>query len=586
MLTYESRNPRTRSWLLPLLVAAVAMLVSATETAAQTPPEPEPPQESGGGLYDTSVPVGAVRSFIDTARTGDFVQAARHLDLDAVSAGRQENDGPRLARKLKTVLDRKLWIDYETLSDRPEGHADDGLPANLDRVGSIDGADILVERGSAPGGSREWRFAESTVRRIPELYQRYGYGRLGDLLPSWMFEFSFLEIQLWQWLGLLLLVGLAWPLSAIGAWVVFVVLRPIAARTETRFDDELLRATRAPLRLVLAVGFVGAGSLVLALSVPAYGYLGHVVRAAAIVAVTWFGLRFVDIMAGAVRTHLEETGRRAVVSVVPLGRRVAKVFLGAIALVVVLQNVGLDVTGLIAGLGVGGLAVALAAQKSIANLFGGVSLIADQAVRVGDFCKFGGQLGTVEEVGLRSTRVRTLDRTLVTIPNAEFSEMQLENFAARDRIRLHATLGLRYETTPEQLRYLIAEIRRLLVAHPKITETPARVRFVNFGAYSIDLEIFAYVATTNFDEFLQVREDVFLRLMDIVEKAGTGFAFPSQTLYLGRDSGLDAARAHEAEARVHQWRERGELPLPDYPEAALREMENTLDYPPAGSALR
>jgi MscS family membrane protein len=205
-------------------------------------------------------------------------------------------------------------------------------------------------------------------------------------------------------------------------------------------------------------------------------------------------------------------------------------------------------------------------------------------VRPGDFCRFGDRIGTVEEVGLRSTRVRTLDRTVVTVPNAEFATLQLENFALRDRIWLHAKLGLRYETTPDQLRFVLVEIRKLLYAHPRLTPDPARVRFVGFGNSSLDLEVFAYVRTTDFDEFLAVREDVYLRIMDVVAESGSGFAFPSQTAYLARDSGLDESKGLAAQERVRGWRERGELWLPEFPAHAIDELRDTLEYPADGSA--
>jgi small-conductance mechanosensitive channel len=197
---------------------------------------------------------------------------------------------------------------------------------------------------------------------------------------------------------------------------------------------------------------------------------------------------------------------------------------------------------IVAGLGIGGLAVALAAQKTVENLFGGLTLITDQPVRAGDFCRVGGWIGTVEDVGLRSTRIRTLDRTVVTIPNAAFAAMELENFARRDRIFFHPILNLRYETTPDQLRWLLVALKRLLVSHPMVSPEPARVRFVALGAHSLDLELFAYVRTTDFDEFLAVQEDLLLRIMDLVEESGTGFAFPSQTLYAAPDPGVDAER--------------------------------------------
>lgn len=585
-------TPRTARWLLPFVVAACLGGVAGAQTpgAEPAPPHAAPaadadaadsPAEGARDLHDPAAPVGAVRGFIDAARDGDYEKAAQYLNLEG---GRRAGQGPQLARKLKTVLDRKLWIDYSRLSSQPRGDLDDGLPPRLERVGTIDGAEILLERVKGSDGNAVWKFAASTVAHIPELDNRFGYGRLGEFLPAWMFEISLLEVQLWQWTGLLLLVIVVWAVSWVVARLLWVLLRPLVARTATQLDDELLRALLSPFRYAVALGLLAAGSLALALSLPALQLLSNVLKGLAVVAAAWFGLRVVDILADAVRRHLEETDRRAVVAVVPLGARVAKVVLGAIALVVVLQNLGFNVTGLIAGLGVGGLAVALAAQKSVANLFGGVSLIADQPVRVGDFCRVGGNMvGTVEEIGIRSTRLRTLDRTLVTIPNSEFSEMQLENFAARDRIRLHAVLGLRYETSPDQLRAVLAEVRKLLVSHPKITADPARVRFINFGAHSLDLEIFAYVGTSVWDEFLQVREDVFLRVMDIVRQCGSGFAFPSQTLYLGRDGGLDAERVEQTEARVREWRESGELPFPDYAPATLQQLDGSLEYPPRGS---
>jgi MscS family membrane protein len=243
------------------------------------------------------------------------------------------------------------------------------------------------------------------------------------------------------------------------------------------------------------------------------------------------------------------------------------------------------VTGLIAGLGVGGLALALAAQKSIENLFGGVSLIADQAVRVGDFCKFGdGQIGTIEEIGLRSTRLRTVDRTLITIPNSDFSQRPLENFGARDQIRLLAILGLRYETEPDQLRWILSALRRELIRHPRVAHEDSRARFVAFGASSLDVEVAAYIKTTEWTEFLAVREDLYLRFIEIVREGGSGLAFPSQTVYLSRDARPDTERATHVVAEVQRWREEGRLPFPELPSDEIAQIAGSGDYPARGSA--
>jgi MscS family membrane protein len=302
-----------------------------------------------------------------------------------------------------------------------------------------------------------------------------------------------------------------------------------------------------------------------------------------IVAVTWAVLRLVDVFSSLVEEQLRQRSQDSAVTLLAPGRKTLKIFTVAIAFIALLHSLGFNVTALLAGLGVGGIAVALAAQKTVENLFGGVTLYADRPVRVGDFCRFGDHIGTVEEIGMRSTRVRTLDRTLVTVPNAQFATMELENFAARDRIWFHPRLGLRYETTPDQLRYVLVEIRRMLYSHPKVDPDPARIRFVNFGAYSLDLDIFAYVKTRDYGEFLEVAEDLNLRIMEIVAEAGSSFAFPSQTTYIENGTGLDDARARQAEGQVDQWRQSKELYLPGFPQTKIHELQNTLDYPPNGS---
>jgi MscS family membrane protein len=185
---------------------------------------------------------------------------------------------------------------------------------------------------------------------------------------------------------------------------------------------------------------------------------------------------------------------------------------------------------------------------------------------------------------LRSTRVRTLDRTLVTVPNSRFSEIELENFAPRDRVRLATTLGLRYETSPDQLRFVLAELRKVLISHPKVSNDPARVRFSGFGAHSLDLDVFAYVQTSDYAEFCNIREDLYLRFMDAVAAAGTGFAFPSQTLYMGRDEGMDETRTREAERSVEAWRNEGSLPFPEFAADAVEKLDDSADWPPRGSA--
>ena len=206
-------------------------------------------------------------------------------------------------------------------------------------------------------------------------------------------------------------------------------------------------------------------------------------------------------------------------------------------LLLILRQLGFELTTAIAGLSIGGVAIAFASQKTIENLFGTIMVITDQPIRVGDFCQAGNIEGTVESIGLRSTRIRTLNRTLVTIPNGEFSALNIENLAHRDKFLFRHKFGLRYETTAEQLQLVLKEIRTMLSEYPGVEPATHRTRFVKFGDSSLDIEVFAYVLTPDALGFLAVQEDLLIRLMGIIEATGTSFAFPSQTMYLTRDPG-------------------------------------------------
>ena len=418
--------------------------------------------------------------------------------------------------------------------------------------------------------------SESTTHLEGEL----AYGFLTDRLPQQLFDIVFLRIQLWQWIGLLIVAVLAYLLSMVLVSIATRSLRGVVQRTETTFDDELLAGSRHPGRFLFTVVLFSAGSRLLLLSPSALETLHGLERGLLVAAACWVLFWVVNSYSRVLTARLIEENRKATLSLVVAGRRGLKMSLLVLALLTILHNLGFEVTSLLAGLGIGGVAIALASQKTLENLLGGVMVVADQPVRVGDFCRYGDKLGVVEDVGIRSTRIRSLDRTVVSVPNAEFSAMQIENFGVRDRIRLFTTIGLRYETSPDQLRWVLAEIRRLLLSHPMVSNDPARVRFVNYGAYSLDLEIFAYVLTADWNEFLAIREDFFLRVMDIVEKSGTGFAFPSQTAYLGKDSGLDAEKSAAAEAEVARWRSEGRLPFPTMSEDEIAEISDTLKWPP------
>ena len=246
------------------------------------------------------------------------------------------------------------------------------------------------------------------------------------------------------------------------------------------------------------------------------------------------------------------------------------------------QKIGLPLFSVLAGLGVGGLAVALALRPTMENLIGGAILYLDKPVRVGDFCSYGEHMGTVEASGVRTTQIRALDRTLVSIPNAQFADQEIINWARCDKMLVDTKIGVRYETTPDQMRVVLISLREMLIAHPMVETETVRVRMTEFADFSKNISIRIFILTNDWNEFFAVREDLLLRVDEIVTQSGVGFALPSTTLYLGRDVVPDKEGAEISEQRIAHLRQRGELPFPTFSADRISALDGTLEYPPRG----
>ena len=520
------------------------------------------------------------------------------LDLSEVPPAARGKVGRAAAGALYVTLSRIQLPPFDEIPGA--GQVNQPAGTNATRW-VIPNTEIALER--APNGPRsgEFLFSADTVAKAGHFYERVrglAYTRpvplerlneLGAIGGGWMIPHrwiqalpSWLRAPLggqagWKWIALVLILCF------------FALLLRVAYRLSHRGSAE--RPFRQALARLVLPGFF-------LLATPAVAYLALVqlnlirgvgsaleltVTAVIFVAGAWMSWRAAPVVAEAIIASPKIAPESIDAHLIRICARLLALAAAAALLAVGADRVGLPLYGIIAGLGIGGLALALAAQPTIENLIGGLSLFADKAVRVGDFCKYGGDEGTVEAIGLRSTRIRGTDRTLTTIPNAALSKMPVVNFSQRDRMLITCLIGVRYETSPEQLRYLLARIREMLLSHPRIHPDPARARFIGFGASSLDIEVFAYVRTSDWGEFLGIREDVLLRVMDIVEQSGTGFAFPSQTLYFARDDGLNADQTQAAEAQVRQWRESGRLPFPNFAPEQAGLMRGSLIYPPTGS---
>jgi MscS family membrane protein len=370
------------------------------------------------------------------------------------------------------------------------------------------------------------------------------------------------------WDGVVEVVSSPWVVAlaiVLGGFVLgrllVAIARPalgrLAGRSAAAWDDALVAALATPLSVLLAVQSVGIVLPFLALDPRAIGLVASGVALGTTAAVLWLAFRAIDVARAVLEQRPWAAARPASRSLLAIASRVAKVVVFLFGAIAVLASLGVSVASLIAGLGIGGLALALAAQKTVENLFGTLSIGVDQPLREGDFVRVDDVVGTVEMIGLRSTRIRTLDRTIVTVPNGQLADQRIESFAVRDRLRLACTLGLVYSTTAAQLRRTLAALEETLRAHSKIWAETVVVRFKQLGESSLDIEIMAWFETSDWGEFQLIRQEMLLAFMEVVERNGTSFAFPTQTLHVeaagpevrnGNGSGAARPRERSSEA--------------------------------------
>ena len=526
-------------------------------------------------------PRGAVQGFIKAIAQENYTKAALYLNLD--STLQQQQQGEKLAHSLHRLLDQGGNIrPYAMISDSSAGSGDDNLGPNLDRVGSAsvngESFDLFLEKIEGPEGGPIWLFSSQTVQRIPIIIEQASKPLADKVMPAVAVENKWGGVPVGQWLALLLIALLGYAL----AWGVVHALQYGLRKSWRKATEEpiagVIKAFTLPLQLYLALFFFFEFSQRAGISIivrQKFSALTVIMGLGVFLLLLW---RLIDVFGQFLQRRMIRHRHQAGLSAVLFLRRGAKLAVIAFGVIAILGTLGYDVTTGIAALGVGGLALALGAQKTVENFVGSVTLIADQPIRVGDFCKVGDTVGTVESIGMRSTRIRTNERTVVTIPNGDFSSQRIENYTHRDRIWFHPTFGVRCDTSPDQIRYLLVELRSILYAHPKIDPESARVRFVGVGDSSFNLEFFAYVLTRDFGEFLEVQEDLLLRMMDVVEASGSSFAFPSQTIYLGRDTGKEEDKTQVAEEKVKEWRDANDLPLPRFSPERIKSLRNTISY--------
>ena len=541
-----------------LIVVAVLLFAgSAVSSPAQLPKipkpepkaEPAPPQDPLG----RETPRSSLINFMRYETSGDYATAARFLQLPP---------GENLAQLTKEF--RMLYPNFQgtinLVSDDPNGSVEAGLPPGQERVGvlAVDGkiADVILVRVDDPAVGKIWLVSQATLASIPKLYALQMSEKPTEASRIRLALLSgpvILGMSSTQWLCWLLSIPLAWLLAWLSTFLLSAPRRAWCKLRKVPFRTVWDTPIGMPIRCMIAILLHG---LFVYLLQPPLLYRFYYVRFLAAVLAACFGWllsRLSDQGFDRVlnRTRAHHQGGE---SMLILMQRLNRVGIFIIALVAALAILGLNVTTALAGLGIGGLAVALAAQKTLENLIGGVSLLMDRAIQVGDFCKIGDRLGTVEDIGLRSLKMRTLDQNLLVVPNGALAQMQFENMKARPKLLISQNFSLRIETRVEQLRFVLDSVQKVFDEDPAIEAGTSRVRVTNFDGAAFQLELFAYGKTSDWTQLTAIRQEILFKIAGIVEAAGTGFAAHTQLTYQTKDPGLDPEKANDILRHVTELR--------------------------------
>lgn len=524
---------------------AVLGQISTTEPSKDAAPQQWQPTDP----LERSTPRDAMTAFIRAVDRGDFIAAERYMQ----AADAQRSNTEELARDLKALMDRYFTRPLTSISDAPDGALDDGLPIDRERVGPLliggRSIDVGLVRVTDPQAGPIWLISSETLAGIPALRDSAAKGWIERTMPPALVSREIFGVTVAHWIvfAASLLVPFA-LLTLIAGALVVLATRLISDPTRRRDLEAWFTGIRWPaiVALTLAVQLT---------SIPRLGFpltfriaYAHVGLLATVIAFAWLLRRLATLAFAHARSMAQGRHLTSTRSLMLLGERLVKALVVVAAVVSILMILGVESRTALAAFGIVGVALALGAQRTVENLLGGVFMLSDRAIAIGDLCRITDRLGWIEDITLRSVRLRTLDNSLVSVPAGVLAQEGIENFATREKILTQSILRLRHGTSVEQLKRILDSVRKLLDEHPMIERGSSRIRLVNFAPEAIELELFAYVQTADIPEFLAVREDLLLRIADVIEETGSSFAAPTQFIYLNGAAESDA-HAHAPPAR-------------------------------------
>jgi len=498
-------------------------------------PEPKKVKPLGpADEFNRGVPRSSLKGYLKAARDGDFERAANYLDLRYLPDSIDANQGPQLARQLKIALDKLIWFDLDMISADPDGFSGDGLPADRDNIGRIKtpekAVDILMQRVPLNDAEYIWKISNQTVAEIPHLYEYFGYGPFEETLSKMFPDAQFLGWQVWQWILWLINAALSFFLAFIITWIINLLV----VRKDTAMRRQIKRFIAWPVRFLLWLLLEQVGLSFIGLSMT----VRNIFRFDPVLpfVLTWTTVRLVDLAVFWWGERLRRSGREDAIVLLRPARTAIRGTLIIAAVLFWLDNIGLKVSTLLAGLGVGGLAVALAAQDTLKNLLGSIMILLDKPYKVGQRIVAKGHDGVVEEIGLRSTRIRLLTGHQTAIPNEEMAKIDIENIGQRPHIRRKTNIGITYDTPPEKIEKAVGIILRILDNHEGLDpELPPRAYFNEYNPYSLNIIVLYWYHPADYWGYMEFSQEVNLQIAREFQKEGIKFAFPTSTTYLSQD---------------------------------------------------
>ena len=467
--------------------------------------------------YERGQPRSAIAGYLRAMYAGDIALATNYLDYRNLSDKTRKVGKEELARQLAVVLNRTLWVDLNSISVKPEGRLNDNLPSYRELVGQVEykgnDVDILLQRIPRAGDKvRIWKISNATVEKIPRLFKRYSYSPLGEFLAKNLPSIDLFGVMLWQWLYFTLMMMIYFFIAKVFTWLTAFGIK----RVYRSASESVLSFIKEPVALLLAVIFARSfrdeANVTIAVRAVTEG------STLLIIAWCWLFFRFIDLMKTVLAEKFVAQEKPLAVYLLRPAGTVIKLIVFIIAALNWLENLGFNASTLLAGLGIGGLAIALAAQKTVENIIGAITLYTSAPVKIGDFCRFGNSFGVVEEIGLRSTRIRTLERSVIYVANAKFIDMNIENYSEREKIVFRPKIFLAPSTPKENIDALLVAVRAMLSSTELLAESPLRTHFKAYTIYGLELDILAYVKTTDFDVFLDEINQLNLNILALLNE--------------------------------------------------------------------